>query len=95
MWPYVPQVVPAEILDAGALECIPPGARVCLPHWSALEREYAQRMFAELLAKHSHGLVIQRHADRLAALRFVGVNPCRAALHVDVGPFDSEYVGLP
>jgi len=36
-------------------------------------------MLPEFLAEHSHGLVIQRHADRIDALRFVGMNPCRAA----------------
>jgi hypothetical protein len=29
--PHMPQIVPAEIPDAGALECIPPGPRVSLP----------------------------------------------------------------
>jgi hypothetical protein len=33
-------------------------------------------MLPKLLAEHGHGLVIQRHADRFAALRFVGMNPC-------------------
>ena len=44
-------------------------------------------MLSELLAEHGHGLVIQWHVDRIAALRFVGMNPCRVALHIDVGPF--------
>ena len=48
----------------------------------ALVGEYAQRMFAELLAELGHRLIIHRHADRFAALRFVGINPWRAALHI-------------
>ena len=51
-------------------------------------------MLPKLLAEHDHGLVIQRHADRFAALRFVGMNPCCAAVHLNVGPFQSEHVGL-
>jgi hypothetical protein len=61
--------VPTEILDVGALERIPPGPCVDLPHRPALEREYAQRMLPELLAEHGHSLAHQRHADRIAAYR--------------------------
>ena len=42
--PFVPQVVPAGIPDASVLERIPPGPRVGLPQWAALEREYTERM---------------------------------------------------
>src|SRR5687768_4117451 len=42
---------------------------------AAVEREYAERMLTELLPEHRHGFLIQRHADRLAAVRFVGMNP--------------------
>jgi len=51
-------------------------------------------MLALLFVEHRHRMVIQRHADRLAAFRFVGVNPSRATLHIDVMPFQSEHIGL-
>jgi hypothetical protein len=50
-------------------------------------------MLPKLLAEHGHGLVVQRHADRFVALRFVGMNPCCSAVHINVGPFQSEHVG--
>ena len=42
----------------------------------------------KLLAEHGHGLVIQRHADRFAALRFVG-EPMRCG-----GPYQRRTISV-
>jgi len=68
-------------------EVIPFRARVQLTERSAFVREHALRVLALLFVLHDHRFVVQGNTNCLAALGFVRVNPCRAALHVDVGPF--------
>lgn len=42
---------------------------------TTMKRERTCRMLAALFAQDCHRIVVERHTDRLARLRFVGVNP--------------------
>ena len=73
--PDMPPVVPTKVLDARALQRIAPRSRVPLTKRFALVGEHALGMLPLLVAQHRHRVVIQRHADHLAAPGFT--NGCR------------------
>src|ERR1700682_545159 len=87
--------MPAEVIDASPTQRVLPRLSVRARERPAPEREHVVTMLANLLAEHADGFVIQRHADRGAAFGFIGMNPCRAATKIDIGPSHAERVGLP
>jgi hypothetical protein len=71
----MPEIVPAEFLDTGALERLVPSFRADLLHRVSIVREHMQRVPSNLPADDFHGTRIERHGNRLSGLRLVGVNP--------------------
>jgi len=54
----VPQVMPAEVLDAGTAQRVLPRRRVRVRERPASEGEHAVMMLSKLLAQHRDGFII-------------------------------------
>src|SRR5689334_14660407 len=73
--PGVPQIMPAKVFDAGALERLVPCFRADLSDRLPAETEHARRMFPDLLAYQRQRLRVERDGDRSPRLRLIGMNP--------------------
>ena len=91
----VAQIVPPEILDAGAIQSCIPGFGADLRDRLPPKAEDVRCMLAQLLLDDQSRLHIQRHGNRLARLGLVGMNPCEFAHKVHLRPLQPGDIRLP
>ena len=84
MLPYVPKIVPAEILDACAFERLIPGFGADLLDGFPQKTNTYVGCFSDLLAYDRHRFAIQRHGDGPARFGLVGVNPRQLSRQIDL-----------
>ena len=93
--PGVPQIVPAEVLDSGALQRLVPSLRADLPYRLAFAGEDTYKMVALLPLKHFHRSFVERDGDGPPGLGLVGMHPGLLPFHIDLIPAKARYVGSP
>ena len=81
--PGMPQIMPAEIFDAGTLQRSPPCPRVGMPERLPLKREYPLRMFTELPAQYVLRGHIERHGNRFTIFGLIRTHPGMTRLQID------------
>jgi hypothetical protein len=90
--PGMPEIVPAEVLDAGALHRQIPRAGTHLMDALSFVGEHPSRVHPVPLAQDLHRRAVQGHRDRLARLRLIGMNPRELARQVHLFPGESGHV---
>lgn len=73
--PGMPQVVPPEIVDAGAHQCLSPRLGIGLQDRPSIEREHHGWVPPDLFPHDRRRLAVQRCRNRLPALCLIGMNP--------------------
>src|SRR5665213_3743124 len=84
--PGVPQVVPAEVLDARALQRAVPSLRADLTNRPPAKTEHVGFMVPDPAADDEHGLRIERHRNRLPRLRLIRMNPRQPPHQIHLRP---------
>lgn len=85
--PSVPQIVPAEVLDAGPLSRSLPCLRVGLIERPAPVGEHPRGVLALLPLQHGDSGIVQRHGNRAPVLGLPAVYPGMALFQIDLFPF--------
>src|SRR5438105_8045825 len=73
--PGVPCIVPAEILDPGALQGFSPCQGVGTPKRLSSIRKHPYRVLTQLPPQYLQGGRVERHGNRLAILRLLRAHP--------------------
>ena len=90
----MPQVVPAEIPDAGTFQGLSPGQGVGMPKRFPGIGKHPLAMFGKLPLQHVQRRGIQRYSDWLAVLGLTCSDPDMPHRQVHVRPLQAQYIGL-
>jgi hypothetical protein len=85
----VPQVVEAEVLDAGALFCQGPGGGALVDAFSC-EGEVPTRVLTPHRFERRHGIRIQGDAPSVARFRGAVIEPGHLPIEIDAVPFEPQ-----
>ena len=91
----MPQIMPTEVADPSALECVLPCCVVRLGDLLPLVGKDVRLVLTQLPQQQIHTAVPQRDRVVLAGLVVRAVNPSDLSLHVNPVPTQSSYIGPP